>query len=270
MIKQQFFDEAYGSKPPENYERFFVPAIGEPIAHDLIRQAALHPGQRVLDVACGTGIVARLASQQVGSNGTVAGLDPNPGMLAVARSVTPSDMSIEWYESGAEDMPLPDEAFDVVLCQMGLQFMTDKLAALREMRRVLIPGGHFILDVPGPTAKPFAIMANAMERHINSQAAGFVTHVFSLFDTTEIQKLLSEAGFRDIAVQADQKMLTLPSPKGFLWQYVYSTPLAGIVAKVDEEALAALERDIVKKWQDFEENGSMMYQQRIVVASARK
>ena len=270
MAKQQFFDEAYGLKLPENYERFFVPAIGEPLAHDLIRQASLRPGARVLDVACGTGIVARLAYQQAGSNGTVAGLDVNPGMVAVARSVTPADMSVEWYESGAEDMPLPDESFEVVLCQISLQFMTDKLAALREMRRVLVPGGHLILNLPGPAGNIFAVLAKAMERHISSQAAEFVTHVFSLHDTTEIQKLLNEADFRDIAVQADLKMLTLPPPKEFLWQYVQSTPLGGMVANVDEEALAALERDVVEEWQDFEADGSLTYHQRIVVASARK
>jgi ubiquinone/menaquinone biosynthesis C-methylase UbiE len=270
MSKQQYFDEAYGSKPPENYERFFVPTIGEPLAHDLICLAALRPGERVLDVACGTGSVARLAAQQVGPNGTIAGLDANPGMLAVARSVTPEDMSIEWYQSSAEDMPLPDEAFDVVLCQLGLQFMPDKLAALREMRRVLVPGGRLILNVPGPTAKTFAVLVKAMEQHIGPQAAGFVTQVFSLHDTSEIQKLLGDANFRNIAIQADQKTLTLPPPKEFLWQYVHSTPLAGMVAQVDEEARAALERDVVKQWQDFEEDGSLMYQQRMVVASARK
>ncbi len=269
-MSKQYFGEAYGLKPPENYERFFVPAIGKPLANDLVRLAALRPGERILDVACGTGIVARLASQQVGSNGTVAGLDVNPGMLGVARSVTPADMSIEWHESGAEDMPLPDEAFDVVLCQISLQFMADKLAALQEMRRVLVPGGRLILNVPGPTAKTFAVLAEAMERHISSQAAGFVTHVFSLHDTTEIQLLLSKAGFHDIAVQADNKVLNLPPPKEFLWQYVHSTPLAGVVAEVDEDALAALEREVVEKWQDFEKDGALMYQQRIVVASARK
>lgn len=269
-MSKQYFDEAYGLKPPENYERFFVPAIGEPLANDLIRLAALRPGERILDVACGTGIVARLASQQVGSNGTVAGLDVNPGMLEVARSTTPADMSIEWYESSAEDMLLPDEAFNVVLCQLSLQFMTDKLAALQEMRRVLVPGGRLILNVPGPTAKIFAVLAEAMERHISSQAAGFVNHVFSLHDPTEIQQLMSQAGFRDIAVQANNKMLNLPPPKEFLWQYVHSTPLAGVVAKVDEEDLTALEREVVEKWQDFEEDGTLMYQQRIVVASARK
>jgi ubiquinone/menaquinone biosynthesis C-methylase UbiE len=215
-------------------------------------------------------VVARLASQRVGSNGTVAGLDVNPGMVEVARSVTPADISIEWYESSAEDMPLPDEAFDVVLCQLSLQFMADKLAALREMRRVLAPGGRLILNVPGPAAKTFVIMAKAMARHIGAEAAGFVNQVFSLHDTQAIQQLLSEAGFRDIAVQANNKLLNLPPPNEFLWQYVYSTPLAGLVAKVDEAVLAALEREVVEKRQEFEENGVLRDQQRMVVASARK
>ena len=78
--------KAPGVNPPENYERYFVPNIGAPVAKDLIEIAALHPNERVLDVACGTGIVARLASQRVGTNGSVVGLDVNPGMLAVARS----------------------------------------------------------------------------------------------------------------------------------------------------------------------------------------
>lgn len=270
MSKQQFFDKAYGKIPPENYERFFVPAIGKPLALDLIRLAALRPGQRVLDVACGTGVVARLASRRVGSNGTVVGIDANAGMLAVARAAAPADLSIEWYEMSAEAMSLPDEAFDVVLCQIGLQFMEDQRAALREMRRVLTPGGKLILTMPGPMGKLFAVLAGAMEQHISSQAAGFVTQIFSLHDTTEIQALLREAGFRDIVVQAHDKVLTLPPPKEFLWQYVHSTPLAGIVAKEDEKTLAALEHDVITKWQAFEEEGRLIYQQRIVVASARK
>ncbi len=271
MFKQQFFDEAYGAKPPENYERFFVPTIGEPLAHDLIDRAALRPGERVLDVACGTGIVARLAAQQVGAQGSVAGLDVNPGMLAVAQTVAPDIMSITWHESSAEDMPLQDDTFDAVLCQFSLQFIPDKSAALREMRRVLTPGGRLIFNVPGPMAKSFAELAGAMEQYVSPQAAGFVAHVFSLHDIKEIQQLLSEAGFRDIDIEANDKTLILPPPKEFLWQYVYSTPLAGMVANADKEALAALERDVVEKWQDYsEKDGSMRYEQRIVEVSARK
>jgi ubiquinone/menaquinone biosynthesis C-methylase UbiE len=269
-MSKQYFSEAYGLKPPENYERFFVTAISEPLANDLIRLAALRPGERVLDVACGTGIVARLAAQQIGSNGTVTGVDINPGMLAVARSNTPANMSIKWHEASAEDMPLPDEAFDVALCQLSLQFMTDKLAALEEMRRVLVPGGRLILNVPGPAGKLFAVVAEAMERNISSEAAGFVNHVFSLHDTTEIQQLLSDAGFRDIALQANDKMLNLPPSTDFLWQYIHSTPLAAVVAQADEGDLAVLEREVVNVWQEFEVDGNLRYQQRIVTASARK
>ncbi|HEY1407303.1 MAG TPA: methyltransferase domain-containing protein [Promineifilum sp.] len=270
MTARQFFDQTYGSRPPEIYERYFVPAIGRPIAADLVRRAALRPGERVLDVACGTGIVARLAARQVGAGGTVAGLDVNPGMLAVARSVTPAELSIEWYESGAEEMPLPDEAFDVVLCQMGLQFMTDKPAALKEMRRVLAAGGRLFLNAPGPMEKTFATLAGALDQTIGPEAAGFVTRVFSLHDTTEVQELLSEAGFRDIVVRAGEKALSLPPPREFLWQYVHGTPLAGTMAKADEGTIAALERDVVSKWQAFEEDGRLVYQQRIVKAGAVK
>ena len=87
-MSQPHYGRAYGGSPPENYERYFVPTIGMPVANDLIAVAALRPGERVLDVACGTGVVARLASQRVGAAGTVAGLDVNPGMLAAAASAT--------------------------------------------------------------------------------------------------------------------------------------------------------------------------------------
>jgi ubiquinone/menaquinone biosynthesis C-methylase UbiE len=223
-----------------------------------------------LDIACGTGVVARLASQQVGATGTVAGLDINPGMLGVARSATPPGMAIEWHEASAEAMPIPDESFDVVLCQIGLQFMPDKRAALREMQRVLVRGGRLILNVPGPTPRLFTIMGEALARHVGAEAAGFVNHVFSLHDTAEIQNLVSGAGFRDVSVQSDTKPLRLPAPEEFLWQYVHSTPLAGAVAQVDDERRASLERDVVARWQEFVKDGVLVLQVRIVIATARK
>ena len=135
-----------GESPALAYEHHFVPAIGAPMAAELVRDAALSPGERVLDVACGTGVVARLAAPEVRPGGTVVGLDIDAGMLAVARSAAEPGASIEWHEASAEAMPLPDAAFDVVLCQMGLQFMPDQLAALREMRRVLARGGRYKIN----------------------------------------------------------------------------------------------------------------------------
>ncbi len=268
--KEKMDEHGKGSSPPENYERFFVPSIGAPLAKNLIHLAALRPGERVLDVACGTGIVARLAFQQVGSAGSVAGLDVNPGMLAVARSATPQATSIGWHEASAQDMPFPDASFDVVLCQMGLQFIPDKHAALREMQRVLKPGGRVVLSVPGPTPVLFAVMREALARFVSARAAGFVDQVFSLHDAAEIQSLIEGSGFHDVSVQADTARLRLPLPEEFLWQYVQSTPLAPVVAQAGEERRRLLERDIVAKWQEFVEDSSLLLQARVVAATARK
>jgi ubiquinone/menaquinone biosynthesis C-methylase UbiE len=268
MSQQLQSEKAYGGSAPENYQRYFVPAIGAPVADDLIEIAALRPGERVLDVACGTGVVARLASRLVGAAGTVVGLDINPGMLAVARSATPPGMTIEWHEGRAEAMPLPDASFDAVLCQMGLQFVPDKPAALSEMRRVLVPGGRLTLNVPGPTPQLFLVMGEALARHVGAEAAGFVNQVFSLHDRAELQSLMNRAGFRDVSVEADTKSLCLPAPEEFLWQYVHSTPLAGVVGQVSDERRRALERDIVAQWQQFVKHGGLTLEVRILVATA--
>ena len=94
--------------------------------------ASLCPGERVLDAACGTGVVAKLAAERIAPGGSVAGLDPNPAMLAVARASTRPDVSIDWHEPPAEALPFPDESFDAVLCGMGVQFFSDKEAGLRQ------------------------------------------------------------------------------------------------------------------------------------------
>jgi ubiquinone/menaquinone biosynthesis C-methylase UbiE len=105
----------------EIYEEYLVPAIFEPWARNLLDRAAPRPGERVLDVACGSGIVARLAAEQVGAAGTVVGVDINPGMIAVARK-NAGAAGVEWKEGNATALPLPDGSFDLVTCQQGLQF----------------------------------------------------------------------------------------------------------------------------------------------------
>ena len=261
------FDKSYGANPAENYERFFVPPIGEPLARDLVNRAGIRPTDRVLDVACGTGIVVRLASQCVDAPSNLAGLDPNAAMLAVARMATPSPAAIEWYEASAEEMPLPDDSFDVVLCQMGLQFMVHQPAAVGEMRRVLADGGRLLLSVPGPIAGIFAVLATAMERHVGQPAAAFVSQVFSLHDIGQIERLLHGAGFRDVAVEATMHELELPPAREFLWQYIHSTPLVGVVSQTSTDTQAALEREVLAGWREFVQDDVLKDQLRLVVAT---
>lgn len=141
---------------------------------------------------------------------------------------------------------------------------------MREMRRVLVPGGRLLINVPGPTAPVFATMDEALERHIGPEAAGFVRVVFSLHDPDEIRTLVDSAGFQDVDVRVGAKTLHLPAPEEFLWQYVHSTPLAEVVAQTGEESRAALERDVVTEWRAYVEDGGLVYEQGLVVATARK
>lgn len=260
--------EDYGGSAPENYERYFVPAMGAPLAADLVAVAALEPGERVLDVACGTGVVARLAAEKVGATGAVTGLDVNPGMLAVARSV-PAPGIITWHEADAQATSLPDAAHDAALCQLGLQFFPDRSAALREIRRVLVPGGRLAANVPGPTPRVFGILEEALRDHVTPETARFVSMVFSLHDTRELEGLLGEAGFDDILVRRRTKSLRLPPPTQFLWQYVWSTPLATALAGLDERDRASLERDVVAQWETFTDDGALVLELDVVVATAR-
>lgn len=245
------YDETYSDNAAENYERFFVPAIGGPIARDLVDAAALREGERVLDVGCGTGIVTRLAAETLNGSGTIAGLDVNPGMLAVARAVTPDAAGIDWYEASAEAIPLPDASFDVVLCQMSLQFIPGRVNALREMRRVLASGGRLVLNVPGPTPQLFEIFADALTKHIDQDAAPFVHAVFSLNDADEIRQLARDAGFEKLSVNQATKPLELPPAKDFMWQYINCTPMVNPVSAATNDQRLSLEREVCERWQTF-------------------
>jgi ubiquinone/menaquinone biosynthesis C-methylase UbiE len=269
-LTQQVYGEAYSGTGPENYQRYFVPTIGRPLADDLIEVAGLRQGERVLDVACGTGVVTRLAADRVCPKGSVAGLDVNPGMLKVARVETPPDLAVYWYEASAEAMPLPDSAYDVVLCQMGLQFIPDKLAALREMRRVLAAGGRIHLNVPGPKPPLFAVMKQVLARHLGNEVAGFTDLVFSLHDVGGVRDLLEQAGFRDVEVKAATKRLSLPPPADFFWQYVYSTPMACAATAADEETREAMERAFRDAAAPLMSGNAIPLEVGMTTASARK
>lgn len=267
-MEQPDFGKRYEGSAAENYQRYFVPAIGRPVATGMIQAAQLRPGERVLDVACGTGVGARLAREAVGPEGDVTGLDVNPGMLAVARASTPAEMDVDWVEAPAEDVPLPDDSFDAVLCGMGLQFFADRVAGLREMRRVLAEGGRAVLTLPGPVPPVFRVLERGLAHNLGPEAGGFVSAVFSLHEPDEIRDLTTRAGFEDVRIDATTGSLAVGHPAEFLWQYVHSTPLAGAIAAVGPGERAALEREVCDGWRDFVEDGALIAEVRMTTVIA--
>ena len=244
------------------------------MAVDLVDLAALQPGDRVLDVACGTGVVARCAAQRVGAAGQVVGLDVAAAMLAVARTLVPAaDASVEWREASAEAMPFPDAAFDVVLCQQGLQFFPDKPAALRDMHRVLGAGGRVVLSVWRPiTCSPgFAVLADALAHHVSPDAGALLhTGPFALGQADVLSPLIAGAGFRDITLQNARKMLHFPSPEAFVQRYVASSSLGSLVAQVDDHARAALLDEVRTALQPYSSAGGLGFPIETHLVRARK
>lgn len=247
---------------PEIYEQHLVPAIFGPWAPIIVELGRLQPGERVLDVACGTGVVARVAAKHVGSRGKVVGLDINPAMLAVARSLPPAPGAVvEWREASADAMPFQDAAFDAVFCQLGLQYFPDRPATLREMRRVLVGRGRLALMVWRPIqfSPGFAILADALEHHVSTEAAGVMRAPFSLGDAGSLRVLIEGGDFHNVSIRPATGTVQFPSPEDFVRQQVAGSPLAGHMAKVDEKARTALLNDVKKALQPYTTAGGLKF-----------
>jgi ubiquinone/menaquinone biosynthesis C-methylase UbiE len=237
---------------PEMYERLLVGPLFRPFAELTVERAQLRAGDRVLDVACGTGIVARLAKNRVGDGGTVVGVDLSPPMIAVARSIEPS---VEWREGDACALPVRDpERFDVVMCQQGLQFFPDKVAAAREMRRVLAPGGRLLVSAwrsEDPIARELRLAAEAHVGPVADQRWGFG-------DADAIRDLVEHTGFRDVRVETVSR--TIRFPDGVVYVHMNAMALVGMSrdgASLSEEdrgrtveAIVADSADVLRRHTD--------------------
>jgi ubiquinone/menaquinone biosynthesis C-methylase UbiE len=217
--------------PSEMFEQFFGPAIFKPWAGVVLEYAAPQPGERVLDLACATGIVARHVAPVVGAHGKVVAADINPDMLAVGRALpAPPGAVIEWRVEDATALDLPDGAFDLVVCQQGVQFFGDRAAAVREMRRVLAPGGRVVLSVWQPLAvhPVYEALFRASARHLGVHVSDIATP-FSFGDAAQLRALLREGGFRRVEIIPR----TLPAHFAAAEQFVQLTVLAGAAVTPD-------------------------------------
>ncbi len=179
---------------PEMYEEWLVSPMFRPLAEATLDEVKFTAGDRLLDVACGTGIVARVAKERLGVAPGIVGVDVSPDMLAVARSRAPE---LDWREGNAAALPVQDgEQFNIVVCQQGLQFFPDKLAAVAEMRRVLVPGGRLAVSTwrPDHEIPFFRELRRIAERHLGAVADQ--RHSFS--DAATLEAVLRDAGLREV------------------------------------------------------------------------
>jgi SAM-dependent methyltransferase len=198
-----------------------VPAFFAQWAPTLCAAAGVAAGRRVLDVACGTGIVARTAADQ---GATVTGVDLNEAMLTVARRVRPE---LEWRRVNAQDLPFDDDSFDVVVSQMALMFFRDPAAALGEMARVVVPGGTVAVLVPGALEHQaaFAPFVDMAARHAGPEAVDLLTTYFRCGDLDALAGLLAAAGPTVTAQRTVDGTYRAPSVDAFVTTEVESTPL---------------------------------------------
>jgi ubiquinone/menaquinone biosynthesis C-methylase UbiE len=253
----------------ELYERHAVRYMMGPWAPGLVEVAALRQGERILDLACGTGLVARLAAPRVGSTGQVTGLDFNAGMLAVAGSLSPpSGAAITWVEGSAVAMDLADASFDVILCQQGLQFFPDKLAALREMHRVLVPGGRVVLSV-WKSAGPYNVaVAEALEGHVGTETASKYRASRVVPDAAALSRMLVEARFSAAHIRPSVMTIRLPQIEEFVLSHLSASPVAGAIAALSEGKRSALAKQVKMALQPYADGNGVAVPDEINIAIA--
>ena len=259
--KQTTFRWQMNTDGPETYERYIVPTWMADWTPGLIEAGCVGPKKRVLDVACGTGIVARKAAGIVGPDGRIAALDLNEGMLRVAGRCAGSEgaTAIEWYHSDVARMPFSSGEFDTVLCQQGLQFFPDKAAALREMKRVLAPEGTLALSVWGRAGMCPHVMAicEVFSEYFGEDSTTIFKVASSLSNPEVLQHLVQDAGFSRIRIRSEVRIARHPSLANLLPAYFSALPVAAQIAALPEEERTRMFRCIETRLAGWRENDGL-------------
>ncbi|MBI4928573.1 MAG: methyltransferase domain-containing protein [Anaerolineae bacterium] len=252
----------------EIYQDIFIPAmIGEWVPR-MLALVDLQPGEKVLDVACGTGVITRAAAEAVGTGGAVTGIDISPDMLSLARKLTDGRFpSVDWHECDAQGLPFEEGMFDSVICQLGLMFIPDKVAALKEMLRVLKTNGRVAVMVWGAIEKCSGqtAMAKTWEKLFGKeQAAGFYRQ-HSMSDPQMLRSILEAAGYCEIEIQSSMGTMRFPSVEILVRAY---GALGKFPANPSEQALAI--QEVEQALQEFMGSQGLVYPIEAVLGKARK
>ena len=253
----------------EQYEKISARYILGPWAPSLIEAAEIQRDERVLDIGCGTGVVTRAAAKKLGPAGHVTGLDLNKGMLEVARSlgVSGSD-NISWVQNSAIEIEFPDDSFDVVLCQQGLQFFPDQRKALRETYRVLRGGGRTYFSVWRGASPYNDALGGALSQHIDQDTSQRYLASREVPDANALQSMFN--GFRQVSITPIEMEVRLPEIDQFILAHLRGMPVSGAVEALSEGAQSAFVETVVRDLSKFTDGSDVVVPDSINLVSARK
>jgi ubiquinone/menaquinone biosynthesis C-methylase UbiE len=240
---------AFEGTIPQHYDRYLGPLLFHPYADDLAARLVPKPDVRVLEIACGTGLVTRRLLDRLGGSGSILATDLNEAMLAYARSQVVAAPGLQWRQADAVKLPLPDRSFDAVVCQFGLMFFPDKAAAVREAFRVLRPGGTYLFNVWGAAAdNPVPrITHETVGTFFPADPPQFYTVPFNCHEPGPIQAWLVAAGFADIAWTVLDKTGTSPSAADAAIGLIEGNPIAAAIVDRRADALPEVERAVAAR-----------------------
>jgi ubiquinone/menaquinone biosynthesis C-methylase UbiE len=236
-----------GTVPP-NYDRYLGPILFHHYADDLAARVPVSRGTRVLEVACGTGIVTERLVRRLAGQGTLVATDLNDAMIAHARTRMPADPALEWRQADGTSLPFPDRAYDVVVCQFGVMFFPDKAAGVREAFRVLRPGGTYLLNVWDALEKNAIarIAHDTIRTFFPSDPPEFYKTPFSLHDTAVVDALLNAAGFVEVQCESVERTGQSPSAADAATGLIEGNPVFGTIMERRPEALPDIKAAVAR------------------------
>lgn len=255
-------DFRFAGNVPEGYDAHLVAPVFEPMAEVLLDAVDPQRGERVLDVACGPGTVARAAARRVGERGRVTGCDISGDMLAIARAKPPEAEAapIDYVEAPADALPFADASFDAVICQQALQFFPDKVAALTEMHRMLARGGRAGLLVfqPPDGALLFTTLRDVAARAGVIDPNAFPRGPFEYGTAEDLRRDFAAAGFEDVTVVECTVAAIFEGGLEHVIQAIRGTPFWPVIVPQGAAAIAAFEREARLEFDRFTDDGEVV------------
>lgn len=244
------------------YEAQKVPAIFAPLAEATLDVLRPRSDEALLDVACGTGIFARLARRRLGPGPRVVGADLNEGMIAIARDLSDEDArSCDWHVADVTGLPFPDRTFSLVVCQQGIQFFPDEVAALREMRRVTVQGGRVALSVWAGASPFFTVLAAALSRHVSDEIGTRSLAPFAYDGSQRLPKVMSEVGLMEVSSELLTVDRVIPDAAAAIPREILANPVGATVERFGPEVMERIVADTLDSLSEFRRDDGLVVPQ---------